>query len=66
MLWMGHGDIPQNEVQTCARLRGAFNSLKTSLKSLQLIFNFCLADVFRKISKRVAFSLRKTTDLSSK
>ena len=53
--------------QTWAHLRGALNSIKTTfLKSLQLIFSFHLTDVFRKLSKHVVFSVRKTINLSSK
>ena len=39
VVWTGHGGIPENELLTCAHLRGALKSIKTTfLKSLQLIF----------------------------
>ena len=57
---------------TCARLRGALNSMKTTfLKSLQLIFKTCgwcwgEATDWRLKVKYVAFSVRKRMNLSSK
>ena len=36
----GHGEIPENELRTCARLRGTLNSMKTFVKSPTTHFQF--------------------------